>query len=161
MLTDVQPSGGVSFMDGTNYEIIVVGEDAADNATKVLKGTFTADTSPPSFTGTPAASFVAAGASSDDIQDLNITFDAIGEDATLYWLVRAASEADLEDNPASIGMVKDATPQLDYGAGDNAGVAAGVMAVTTGTISPDCGRINEYCSRHHDRCVCGLDGQHW
>ena len=104
----------------------------------------TADMIAPSFTGTPAASFVPDGTDDNDIQDLNITFGAIDEAGTLRWLVRAGAEDDLADNSTSIGMVKGATAQLDYGAGVNDGVAAGMVAVTTSTGSPDCGRINEY-----------------
>ena len=98
-------------MGRANDEIFVVGEDAADNATMVLKGRFTVDTTKPMLTGTPAASFAAAGAVDDDIQALNITFGAIDEDGTLYWLV-VADAADLADNAASIGMVKGAMAEL-------------------------------------------------
>ena len=94
-----------------------------------------ADMIAPSFTGTAprAAEFVTDGTDHNDIQDLNITFAGIDEDGTLSWLVRAASEGDLADNAASIGIVKNATAQLNYGAGANADVAAGVTAVTTGS----------------------------
>ena len=134
-LTDVQPRGGAPFVEGTSYEIFLVGEDAADNPTRVLKGIFTADSAAPSFTGTPAASFVAAGAADDGIQNLNITFDAIGEAGMLYWLV-VADAADLADNPTDIGMVKGATAELTYATGTTTNQAAGMVAVTTGTISP-------------------------